>query len=178
MNAFEFLISTLFSIYILAVMLRFLLQLVRADFYNPISQAIVKVTNPPLRPLRRLIPGFGRTDVAAIVLMFALQLMSLFLIGQLRGGIGLAPLLLLSVVELINLAFMVFIWGIIIQALLSWVNPGTYNPVSSLLHSLTDPLLRPVRRHLPPVAGTLDLSPLVAILGLEFLRRLLLSLFF
>lgn len=168
----EFLISTLFSLYILLVMLRFLLQRVRADFYNPVSQFIVKATNPPLRPLRRLIPGFGGIDVASLVLLLALQMLSLFLIALIRGGgIGLLPLLLWSMAELVDLAFNVFIFSILIQAILSWVNPGSYNPVSSILYSLNEPLLRPVRRLIPPISG-IDLSPLAVIIGLQVLKML------
>lgn len=170
----EFVISTLFSLYILVVMLRFLLQRVRADFYNPLSQFVVKVTNPPLRPLRRVIPGFGGIDVASLVLMLALQLLALFLLFSLRGmEVGLPTLLALSVAELVELAFNIFIFSIIIQAVLSWVNPGSYNPVSSILYSLNEPLLRPVRRLLPPISG-LDLSPLLVIIGLQVLKMLVL----
>ncbi len=181
----QFLIGTLFSLYTLAVMLRFLLQQVRADFYNPVSQFLVKITNPPLRPLRRLIPGVGGIDVASLVLMFAIQLVAVALVGT-RVGAGYLPgliatgaiqpvgtLLGLTVVELVDLAFNIFIFSVLIQAILSWVNPGAYNPVSSVLYSLTEPVLRPIRRFLPPLSG-LDLSPLVAIIGLQVLKMLLL----
>jgi YggT family protein len=175
-NPLAFVITTLFSLYIMAVMLRFLLQRVRADFYNPISQFIVRVTNPPLKPLRRLIPGLGGVDVASLVLMLALQMLSLTIIVLLRGvSVGFGTLLLLSVTELVDLAFNIFIFSILIQAILSWVNPGTYNPVSAILGSLTEPVLRPVRRLLPPMGG-LDLSPLFAILGLQVLKMLVMPL--
>ena len=84
-NAATFLVNTLFGIYILIVMLRFLFQLVRADFYNPVSQFIVRATNPPLRPLRRFIPGLGGIDLAAPILMLALKLMELWLVYQILG---------------------------------------------------------------------------------------------
>lgn len=168
-----FLVDTLFSLYILVVMLRFLLQWVRADFYNPVSQFVVKATGPLLRPLRRVIPGWGGVDLAAVVLMLALQMLALTVMFWLSGR-QLAPLALFlaSLYELIGLAFNVFIFAILIQAILSWVNPGTYNPVSGLLYSLTEPLLRPVRRYIPPISG-LDLSPLVAIIGLQVLKMLI-----
>lgn len=172
----EFLLTTLFELYILAVMLRFLLQTTRADFYNPISQFLVKITNPPLRPLRRLIPGFGGLDVASIVLLLLLQMAALGVVLFLRnGGVGPLPLLLVAVAELVKLTFNVFIFGILIQAILSWVNPGTYNPVSSILYSLTAPVLRPVQRVVPPISG-IDLSPLAAILGLQVLKMLVVPL--
>lgn len=172
LNPVEFLITTLFELYILVVMLRFLLQWVHADFYNPVSQFIVKVTNPPLRPLRRVIPGVAGLDMAAVVLMLALQLISLGIVLLLRGkGIPVGVLFLWSFTELINLAFNVFIFSILIQAVLSWVNPGAYNPVNAILYSLNEPLLRPARRLLPVMHG-FDLSPLLAIIALQVIKML------
>ncbi len=172
LNPLEFLLSTLIQLYITVVMIRFLLQWVRADFYNPVSQFVVKITNPLLRPLRRLIPGWGGIDVAALVLMLLLQLLSLFLILLLRGqGIPLVTLVAWSVAELVSLAFNVYIVAIIVQAILSWVTPGHYNPVSSILYSLTEPLLRPARRLLPPISG-IDLSPLLVLLALQVAKML------
>lgn len=171
-NPLEFLISTLFSLYILLVMVRFLLQLARADFYNPVSQFIVKVTTPALRPLRRVIPGWGGIDFATIVLMLALQLLSITLILLLRGqGLPLFTLIFWSLSELVSLAINIYIGAIIIQAVISWINPGTYNPVVSLLHSLTEPMLRPARRLLPPVSG-FDFSPILVLVALNILKML------
>lgn len=172
LNPIEFLLTTLVDLYIMLVMVRFLLQWLRADFYNPISQFLVKATNPPLQPLRRLIPGIAGLDMAAVVLMLLLKLLGLGLIMTLRGGpIEPLSLLLFSLVALVELAFNVFLFAIIIQAVLSWVNPGNYNPVSALLQSLTAPILAPARRLLPPISG-LDLSPLIAILGLQVMKML------
>lgn len=172
----EFVIGTLFSLYVLVLMLRFLLAWVRADFYNPVSQFLVKATNPLLVPLRRIVPPLGGIDMASVVLMLAVQMLGIALILLLRGGgIGFQALVFISLAELVDLAFKVYIYGIVIQAILSWVNPGTYNPAVSLLHSLTEPVLRPARRVIPPIGG-MDLSPLVAILVLEVLRRLIVPL--
>lgn len=168
----EFLLGTLFSLYITLVMLRFLLQQVRADFYNPISQFIVKLTNPPLRPLRRIIPGLGGVDVAALLLMLLLQMISTALLLWLRDkGLGLDTLLLWSLAELLSLAFNIFIFAILIQAVLSWVGGGGYHPGIRLLDSLTLPILRPFHRLLPPISG-IDLSPLLAILALQVAKML------
>ncbi len=173
----SFLVSTLFSLYILAVMLRFLLQVTRADFYNPLSQFIVKITTPALRPLRRIIPGWGGVDVAALVLMLVLQMLSVWLVFLLAGrGVDPLGLLIVSVAQLVDLAFNVFIFAILIQAVLSWITPGTYNPVTSVLFSLTEPVLRPLRRFVPPISG-FDLTPLVALLGLQVVRMLVMPLF-
>lgn len=174
-NAGEFLLRAAFGFYIAAVLLRFLLQWARADFYNPLAQLLVKLTNPPLLPLRRVIPGFRGLDMAAVALMLLLQLLELALLAGLYGRrVTVAGLLVLSVVELLDLAITVAFWAVILQALLSWFNPDYRQPAVRLLYQLTEPLLRPARRLLPPIGG-LDLSPLVLLLGLQLARMLLLA---
>jgi YggT family protein len=173
-NPLEFLINTLFSLYILTVMLRFLLALVRADFYNPVSQFLVKVTNPPLIPLRRIIPSVGKVDTSALLLMLILQMIALALIAGLRGSqISLGGLLILSIAELLGLILNVFLFAILIQVIMSWINPGAYNPALSIIYSLTEPVLRPCRRLVPPLSG-IDLSPLVALIAIQLAKMLLL----
>lgn len=173
----EFIINTLFSLYVLVIMLRFLLAWVRADFYNPVSQFLVKATNPLLVPLRRVIPPLGRVDTSALVLMLLVQMAGFTLIMLIRGsGFDLWPILVLSLHEIVSLAFNVFLFAIIIQAILSWVAPHTHNPMTGLLHSLTEPVLAPFRRLLPPMSG-LDLSPLLAILAIQVTKMLVLPLF-
>jgi len=174
-NAATFLIETIFGLYILLVMLRFLLQWARADFYNPVSQFIVKATQPPLKPLRKIIPGFGGFDMAALLFMIVLKVAELWLVTGLMG-LSLQPggLLILSVADLLGLAINVFIFSILIQVIISWVNPGMYNPVMGLLHSLTEPLLGPARRVIPPISG-LDLSPIVVIIVLQLASMLVVA---
>lgn len=166
-NAGVFLVNVVFGLYIGAVMLRLLLQWVRADFYNPLSQAIVKLTNPPLRPMRRYIPAIRGIDTASVVLMFGLQLLNTWLISMMLGA-GASPfgLVVYSCAELLSKGIYLFVFAIIVQAVASWVAPGAYNPILSLIDSLTDPMLRPIRRLLPSLGG-LDLSPLVAIVVLQ-----------
>jgi YggT family protein len=172
-NPLEFLITTLFSLYILAVMLRFLLGAVRADFYNPVSQFLVRITNPVLAPMRKLIPSAGKYDTAALLLMLLLQIISLVLMVLLRGSsVSIMALLLFAVAELVLLLINIFIFSILVQVILSWINPGTYTPVGALLHSLTNPVLAPIQRIIPPVAG-IDLSPLFALIGLQVLKMLI-----
>lgn len=172
-NAATFLTQTLFELYILVVMLRFLFQLVRADFYNPLSQFIVKATRAPLTFLRRYVPGIAGIDVSALVLMLVLELIALWLVAEINGvSPGFAGLLLLSVAELVQLAVNVFFFSILIQVILSWVNPGGYNPMLGLLYSLNEPLLKPARRRLPAMGG-LDLSPLLVMIGLKLVEILL-----
>jgi YggT family protein len=175
-NPLEFLISTLFSLYIMAVMLRFLLGLVRADFYNPVSQFLVRITNPLLIPLRKVVPSIGKFDSAAMLLMIVLQLAAITLILLLRReGISSAVLVIITLATLVSLLINVYMFAIIVEVIISWMNPGSYHPVSSLLHSLTSPLLRPIRHLVPPIAG-IDLSPLFAIIGLQVLKMLILPL--
>jgi len=174
-NAAVYLISAVFSIYLALVMLRFLLQLVRADFHNPLSQFVVKATNPPLRLLRRFIPGVAGIDLASVVLLLSLQMLMIWLINIASGrGIHLSGLLVFSVAELISLTLNVFLIAIIAQAILSWVGPQGHNPIASLLYTLTEPVLRPARRLLPPMSG-IDLSPILVILALQLLKILLVA---
>jgi len=173
-NPLVFLIQVIFGAYIMVVMLRFLLQLVKADFYNPVSQFVIKVTSPPLRPLRRIIPGIGGVDVSSIVLMWILKSLELALIMVIGGlGTSLLPALAWSIPELISLFINVFLFAILIQVIISWVNPGGYNPIIGLLNSITEPLLGPARRIVPPISG-LDLSPMLVMIGLMLLKMLLL----
>ena len=174
-NAATFLIETIFGLYILLVMLRFLLQWARADFYNPVSQFIVKVTQPPLKPLRAIIPGIGGLDMAALLFMIVLKVVELWLVTGLMGlSLQVGGLLILSVADLLGLAINVFIFSILIQVIISWVNPGMHNPVMGLLHSLTEPLLGPARRVIPPISG-LDLSPIVVLVVLQLTSMLVVA---
>ena len=178
-------INTLFDLYILLVLLRFLLQMLRADFYNPVSQFIVKLTSHPLKLLRRVIPSVGGQDTAAIVFclmliygkFLLLRLLSIPAV-QIGGvmapitGVSYAGLLVLCIADLIALTLTVFLVAVIIQVILSWVSPGQYNPVIGLVHKLSDPVLKPIRRLIPSLGG-LDLSPLFATLLLLVAKMLI-----
>ena len=161
-----------FGFYILAVMLRFLLQYVRADFYNPLVQFLVRITNPPLLPLRRFIPGYRGLDLASVVLALALQLTEVTLILLINRRLSVEDVLLMTVMELFKLLINIYLWSIVIQAVLSWFNPDPHHPAARLLTQLTDPVLQPVRKRLPPVSG-IDLSPMVVIVALIFISLLL-----
>ena len=173
-NPLVFLIQVVFGLYLLAVLLRFLFQLVRADFYNPISQFIVKITKPLLNPLRRVIPGYHGWDFAALVLAWLVQAAELGIILAL-GGHGFQPVaaLALAVPELVDLIINIFLAALFIQVILSWISPGHYNPAVGLTYSLTQPMLGPVQRRMPNMGG-IDLSPMVVMLGLYLLKMLLL----
>ena len=171
-NAGVFLINAVFGIYIFAVLLRFLLQLVRADFYNPLCQAIVTVTNPPLRPMRRYIPSLKGLDTASVVLLLTLQMINTWLIASLLGAEpAFVGLLVTAIGELLSKLVWTFIGAVIIQVIMSWVAAGVYNPVVEIIHSLTDPLMRPARRAVPPIGG-LDFSPMVVIIALNLVLML------
>jgi YggT family protein len=168
-----FLVQVIFGLYALIVALRFLLQWVRADFYNPVSQFIVKATSPVLNPLRRVIPGLGGKDIASLVLAWlVLALQSLLILAI--GGRGLAPLaaLLLAIPDLAELIINIFLYSILIMVVISWVNPASHNPAVGVLYSLTEPLMRPARRLIPPMGG-IDLSPMLVMIGLVLLKMLL-----
>lgn len=165
-------IEVVFGLYILTVLLRFLFQIVRADFYNPISQFLVALTNPLLKPLRRVIPGLFGIDVASLVLLLTLKCLELFLITWLIGHAPeLLPLLLAAVVSLVRLTINVYFYAVLLRVILSWFMPYgmRHNPAGDLLASLTEPLMRPARRLIPAVGG-LDLSPIVVLVGLQLMQ--------
>lgn len=176
-NPFFFLIDTLFSIYIAIMLLRFILQQVGADFYNPISQFVVKATQPLVTIARRFIPSIKRIDTATLVLVLALILIKLVVLFSIAGyPMNVPQLLIKALYDLISLIFDIFIVALFVQAILSWVNPDPYHPVSTLLRNLTYPVLRPIQKNIPPIGG-IDLSTLIALIGLMFIKKLVLSLF-
>jgi YggT family protein len=173
-HALVFIINAVLGLYTAAVLLRFLMQQVRADLYNPFAQAVMKITNPLLLPLRRLVRPWNRIDLASLVLAILLQLLNVVVVtalANLTHGDGdrfaYTPgfLLLWTVLKLIYILVNLYFFTILVEALSSWFNQGR-NPVDGLLRPLNAPLLRPVRRVLPPLSG-LDFSPLVVLLLLQ-----------
>jgi YggT family protein len=176
MQAVLFLIDTAFSLYLMVVILRLWLQLVRADFYNPFSQFVVKATNPLVLPLRRAIPSIGSLDTATLLLAYGIMLAKLVVLQLLQSGqVQWVPSLIFSVIFLLKEIFTLLFWILVIRALLSWFSQGR-SPVEYVMHQLTEPVLRPVRRIMPPLGG-LDLSVLVVLIGLQFLNILFSSWF-
>ncbi|KAB0547185.1 YggT family protein [Pseudomonas argentinensis] len=168
-----YILQTIGSFYLLIVLLRFILQLVRADFYNPLSQFIVRATHPLLKPLRRIIPSIGGLDLASLVLALIVQFVLMALTLMLMGvGVG-DPLLILvwSIIGVTALLLKVFFFALIISVILSWVAQGTHNPAALLVNQICEPLLAPIRRILPNLGG-LDLSPIVAFLILNLIDML------
>lgn len=171
MSAVNFLVNTLFDLYLMVVLLRVWLQVARADFYNPFSQFIVKATQPVVAPLRRFIPSLGGWDTATIVFAFIVAGLKITTLSLLIGA-SLNPILLLisAAVIVITAVFKLLFWVLILRAILSWISRG-HNPIEAVMIQLTEPLLAPVRRFIPPIGG-LDLSMLVVIIALQFLELL------
>ncbi|MEH3022450.1 MAG: YggT family protein [Pseudomonas oryzihabitans] len=172
-QALVYVIQTLGSLYLLIILLRFILQLVRADFYNPLSQFTVRATQPLLKPLRRIIPGFGGVDLAALVLAILVQLALMMIVVVLLGAsiAGLFPALLIwALLGVASLFLKVFFFALIVSVILSWVAPRTHNPAAELVNQICEPLLAPFRRILPSLGG-LDLSPIFAFIVINLLDR-------
>ncbi len=187
LNAIGFILGILFNLYATVVAVRFVMQTVRADYYNPLAQGVVRITDPLLIPLRRVIPSIKRYDTASLVLCFGILLLKLLIfkllslgyvpaLGQsiLVSAAPIAKLVILAVLDLIHQLFNVFIFALIIQAVLSWIPGAAGNPVHSLVSSISEPVLRPLRKLLPPMGG-LDLTVFFTIIGLFALRIFLLG---
>jgi YggT family protein len=170
------LLQTALNLFLLAVILRFLLQTVRADFYNPISQFLVRITNPLLKPMRGIIPGFGGLDTAALTLALAIQILAIVL-ALLFKGQALPNIFLLVVWGVLGIVGMVvkfYFFALLATIILSWVAAGSQNPAVALLHRFTEPVMAPFRRILPPMGG-LDLSPILVFVTINILQILLLN---
>lgn len=177
MDALYFLLEIVFDLFLIVVLLRIWLQAARADFYNPMSQFVVKVTNPLVLPLRRVLPTVGHWDLASVVLAYVVGVTKIGVLSSLK--LGMVPMLSNLVIG--GLAVVIFqflsllFWITIIRAIMSWFNTG-YHPMTAMLGQLTEPFLAPIRRIIPPIGG-LDLSVLVLIVAIQFARILLNNLF-
>jgi len=175
MDALIFIADTLLTLAVYAFLIRLLLQLSRADFRNPLAQAILKLTSWLVLPLRKFLPPIGRIDTASVVAVLLAQVAATGIVFLIATGIAMpvGPLLLNAVRALAVATIQLYTVAIVVYALLSFIAPGTYSPAVGLLSSLCNPLLGPVRRVLPAVGG-LDFSPLVVIIGLQALKILIL----
>lgn len=172
--ALVFVINTLLGLYTAAVLLRFLMQQVRADFYNPLALAVVKLSNPLLLPLRRVIPAWGKMDMAAIVLMIVVQFVNVWLVLFVSSSpfvYAWGSIIFWTVFKLVFILVNLYFFSILLEALMSWLGQGR-GPMDGLLRPLNAPLLRPARRILPPTSG-LDFSPLLVMLALQVINLLL-----
>lgn len=187
LNALGFILGILFNLYATVVAVRFVMQVVKADYYNPLAQGIVTVTDPVLRPLRRIIPSIKRYDTASLLLCFGVLLIKLLIFKALSLGyvpalgqsmlvsqLPVASLVLVAILDVIHQLFNVFIYALIIQAIMSWIPGAAGNPVHALVSSISEPVLRPLRKLIPPMGG-IDLTVFFTIIGLFALRIFLLG---
>jgi YggT family protein len=174
MDAIRFLVNSVLWLVFFVYLMRVILQFARADFRNPIAQFVVRVTNPLVLPLRRVVPPIGRVDLASIVALFIVELVMFWVRLWMAGIASPAPSILLvgALLDLGRNILQFYMVALIIHVVLSWVAPNTYSPASAILDSICEPLLRPVRRLIPPLGG-LDLSVLVVLLLIGTLLRLL-----
>lgn len=175
MQAMHFLVGIIFDLFLMVVLLRFWLQAAKADFYNPMSQFVVKATSFAVNPLRKIIPGVGGFDIASLVLAYLVAVAKLSVIFLMFYNAWVpGPVFIQALITVVKEGLNLLFWVLIIRALLSWVSQG-YNPIEAVFHQLTEPMLRPIRKIIPPLGG-LDLSILVLIIGLQFLQFLVMDL--
>lgn len=171
-NALAFIIDAISGLLLMILLLRLILPLMRADFHNPIAQAILKLTSPLIIPVRRVIPAVGKLDTATLLVAFVIQCVTSWLILTLYGAsASLYVVAFNAVIKLIVLTINIFLFSILISIILSWVAPGQHNPISAFVRSLAEPVLRPFRQVIPAIGG-LDISPVFAMIGLSALSIL------
>lgn len=168
-SALSYVISAISSIILAILLLRLMLPLLRADFRNPIAQAILKITSPAVIPVRRIIPSVGRVDTATILLAFIIQVLALWLIFKMMGfDPTFSYLAFEAAKKLVVLSIQIFVFAIFIRIIISWIAPGQYTPISAIVGTISEPVLSPLRRIIPPLGG-FDISPLLAIIALTAL---------
>ncbi len=168
-------IETIIGLYLIAVILRFLFQLLRVDFRNPLVQAIVTITNPPLRFLRKYTPGLFGFDLASVLLILFIGLIKLALALAIAGyPFRWGGALIVSLASSLDAVVWIFIIAVLARVILSWVAPRSFHPAARILDGLSEPVLAPFRRILPPMGG-LDLSPILTLLALRLVQQLALS---
>lgn len=169
------LVNAAAGFFLFVVLLRFLLQAARADFYNPISQFVVKATNPLIIPLRKIIPGFAGFDWAAIVLLVLVQCLAISLSLLIAGyGLPIASIGVWALLGTCGLFLKLYFWGLLIMVISSWLAPQSYNPALLLLRQIMEPVMAPIRKILPDMGG-FDISPIVLFLSINVFEILLIS---
>jgi YggT family protein len=167
-NAFVFIINSLAQLYLLVLLLRLLLPWMGINFNNPVSQAILRLTSPLVIPVRRILPPVGKVDTATVVVAYGIQYLTILVIVLILGlPPSILPIAVTAAVNLIILTIRLFVFAIIIRIVLSWMGgSGAYNPAVAIIDAITEPVLRPFRRAIPPIGG-LDISPVFAIILLS-----------
>ncbi|MCG7599418.1 YggT family protein [Halomonas sp. McH1-25] len=164
------LVNTLINIYLFLLMLRFLLQASRADYYNPLSQSVVKVTQPVVKPLQGFLRPVGRFDLATLGAGFIIKAISIIAIVQIAlgtmpplGGVAIA-----SLAALASAILKIYFFALIGMIILSWVAPQASHPGALLIFQLVEPIMAPVRKVIPPL-GMIDLSPIVVFIAINLI---------
>lgn len=166
-QALYFIIKAIAQLYLLVLLLRLWLPLLRADFRNPLAQGILRITSPLVVPLRRLLPSIGRLDTSTLLVAYALQYLTILVLVAISGHVvATVPILITTIIELAILSLNLFFFVILIKIILSWIAPHTHNPATALLNTMAEPVLRPFRRIIPPIGG-FDISPIFAIILLQ-----------
>ncbi len=170
-SAAGFIIEAVFGLYMLIVLIRLLLQINRADFYNPISQFLVKITNPLVIPTRKVIPAIGGIDTASLLLSLLLQMLSIVVLMALyKAGLpNVMQLVIWSTLGLLGLLVNIYFFALLAMIILSWVAPGSNNPAIFLLHQITEPVMAPVRKIIPPMGG-MDFSPIAVFILINIIQ--------
>ncbi|WP_397450452.1 YggT family protein [Pseudomonas sp. NA-150] len=166
-----FVVQTLISLYLAIVLLRFVLQLVKANFYNPLSQFAVRATQPLLKPIRRIVPSVMGLDTSSLLLAIIIQaLLMAFVLMLTYGTIGDLPhLIIWALIGVTSLLLKIFWVAMIVMVIVSWVAPGSHNPAAELANQIAEPVLAPFRRLIPNLGG-LDISPIFAFIAIQVLQ--------
>lgn len=166
-----YLLQTALNLALLAILLRFLLQLVRADFYNPVSQFLAKVTNPLVLPVRRVIPAYRGLDLSTLLLALLLQMAAIVALLALNGlgPPGIMTLLVWSVLGVVGLLVNIYFFALLAMIIFSWIAPGGRHPALLLLFQLTEPVMAPFRRMLPNMGG-IDFSPILVFILINVIQ--------
>lgn len=173
MRALHYIIDALTSLYILLLLLRLVFPFFRVNFRSPLAQGIMRLTSPPVMPLRRVLPPVGRVDTATLVVALAIQWAAVLLIAVLYGmPVATWAVALTAIIKLVVLFVHLFAFAVIVRVVLSWIAPHQHNPATEIVNSISEPVLRPFRRLIPSVGG-MDISPVFAIIGLMALGILI-----
>jgi YggT family protein len=174
-DALVLIIRTIFDIAAILFLARFMLQAARADYYNPLSLAIIQATEPVLRPVRMIVPGYRNFDFASLVAAVLAKVIALTLIYLVQaGGVPIVPVLIFALHETLRWLLWMYFFAILISIVVSWVAPGTPHPAAHLIRQVVEPLLAPARQLLPPLGGMIDLSPIIVILAIIIVRDIVL----
>ena len=173
-QALAFVIETIFNIFILTALVRFWMQVLRAPARNPLAQFTMALTDFAVKPMRRLLPGFFKLDVASLAVAWIAEVILLAIVSLLQGveivnGTALSVILFLALVKLLRLTVYIIMGAVFLQAILSWVNP--YHPVAPFFEAMTRPFLKPFQRAIPPIGGV-DITPVLVLIACQLVLML------